>query len=91
MAQIQIGKVNNQWPPALRSFAMTLHFYSPRAYGYVRQSYDNKLPSESTIRKWYQTTDGSPGVTEESLTALKIKIEEAKSVGKKISLQFSYG
>lgn len=84
MAQIQRGKVNNQWSPALRSFALTLHFYSPRAYAYVRQSYDNKLPSESTIRKWYQTTEGSPGVTEESLNALKIKVQEAKTVGKKI-------
>lgn len=28
-----------KYPPALRTFAMTLHFYSPKAYGFVRQKF----------------------------------------------------
>lgn len=57
----------------MRSFAITLHFFSPRAYEYVRGIYLNKLPHQRTIRKWYQSIDGKPGCTSESLKALKIR------------------
>ncbi|EZA46491.1 hypothetical protein X777_00103 [Ooceraea biroi] len=37
---IENGESNSvsrrQYPPALRSFALTLFFYSPKAYNYVR-------------------------------------------------------
>ena len=38
-----------QYPSALCSFALTLHFYSPRAYRFVREKMNLALPSESGI------------------------------------------
>ncbi|XP_026667506.1 uncharacterized protein LOC113464040 [Ceratina calcarata] len=75
--EIQTGKVNGQYPPGLRAFALTVNFYSPKAYNYIRQVFQNKLPSPSTIRAWYSTTDGSPGFTKEAIDILKRKSEEA--------------
>ncbi|EFN76533.1 THAP domain-containing protein 9, partial [Harpegnathos saltator] len=82
--QIQGGKVKGKYPPQLRAFALTLHFYSPKAYCYVRQTFMNKLPASSTIRSWYSSTDGSPGFSTESLQILKIKSQAAENEGKQL-------
>lgn len=68
----------NTVTPELRTFALTLHFYSPAAYSYVRKTFDKCLPHPSTIRKWYSTIDGSPGITQESLNAIAVKVIEMK-------------
>jgi len=60
--------------PELRSFALTINFYSPTAYNYVRKTFNKCLPHASTIRKWYSVIDGSPGITAESLNAIKSKV-----------------
>ncbi|XP_058811532.1 uncharacterized protein LOC131676450 [Topomyia yanbarensis] len=67
---------------ALRSFARTLHFYSPKAYKYVRKVFNNTLPHPRTIIRWYESVSGEPGVTKESLDALKLKAAEMASNGK---------
>lgn len=64
--------------PELRSFALTLHFYSPTSYNYVRKTFNKCLPHPSTIRKWYSVIDGSPGITAESINAIKMKVKEMK-------------
>lgn len=64
--------------PELRSFALTLHFYSPAAYNYVRKTFKKCLPHPSTIHKWYSIIDGSPGITQESLNAIAMKVTEMK-------------
>lgn len=64
--------------PELRSFALTLHFYSPTSYNYVRKTFNKCLPHPSTIRKWYSVIDGSPEITAESMNAIKIKVKEMK-------------
>ncbi|XP_030747938.1 uncharacterized protein LOC115876343 isoform X2 [Sitophilus oryzae] len=48
------GCKNEKFTPGEREFALTLHFYSPRAYNYVRQQYNKALPDTTTITKWYQ-------------------------------------
>lgn len=73
------GKLSRDtYPPVLRAFALTLHFYSEKAYKYVRKSFDFVLPLPSTIRKWYSGVNGQPGFTQEAFSALKLKVEEAK-------------
>lgn len=57
---------------------MTLNFYSPKAYMYVREKFNNTLPHPSTISKWYRSINGSPGFTQEALNALSLKVLEAK-------------
>jgi len=32
--------INRQYSPELRSFALTLHYYSPKAYNYVREKFE---------------------------------------------------
>ncbi|KAL4103323.1 hypothetical protein QTP88_018700 [Uroleucon formosanum] len=64
MRQLQIS-TGKSIRPILRKFAMTLHFYSPSAYSYVRTIFSKALPDVSTIRKWYSKLDGLPGMTKE--------------------------
>lgn len=61
----------NKYQIQLRIFAITLHFYSPKAYEYVRTIFNHSLPNKSTIRRWYSSIDGRPGFTEESFRFLK--------------------
>ena len=50
----------------LRAFALTLNFYSPKAYEFVRKSFSNALPHVSTLRRWSSAANGKPGFTEVS-------------------------
>lgn len=75
----------NQHEPysdTLRSFATTLHFYSPKAYKYVRNVFNKTLPHTRTIIRWYESVGGDPGITKESLDALKLKAADMISQGK---------
>lgn len=63
----------------LRTFALTLNFYSPKAYKYVRKIFKNFLPDSSTIRKWYSVLNGRPGFTKEVFEALKCKVHKLKT------------
>lgn len=70
------------YSPRLRSFALTLHFYSPKAYSYVRRTFDTCLPHPRTLEKWYQSINGEPGFTEEAFNALRQKVNAALQEGK---------
>jgi len=67
------GLTPTTYSPELRSFALTLHFYSPHAYRYVRRMFDTCLPHPRTLEKWFQTIDGRPGFTKEAFDALKLR------------------
>lgn len=71
------GSSTQKYDPALRSFDLTLAFYSTRGYNFVRQTFNRKLPHINTLSKWYSSVNGSPGFTQEALEALKIKHQEA--------------
>lgn len=64
--------VNGEYIPEIRSFAMTLHFYSAKAYNHVRKKFINQLPHPPMVRAWYRIVDGSPGFTAEALEAIKL-------------------
>lgn len=66
-----------KYPPTLRSFAMTLHFYSPKAYNFVREKFLSALPHSRTIN-WYSSLNGEPGFTFESFEILKHHAAQAK-------------
>lgn len=57
----------------LKVFALTLHYYSPAAYKYVRRTFNTCLPHTRTISRWYQTVNGLPGFTSEAFEALRLK------------------
>ncbi|RVE41779.1 hypothetical protein evm_013578 [Chilo suppressalis] len=74
----QISKIKKlplkkKYSPALRSFALSLYYYSPNAYSYVRKTFDTCLPHPRTISKWYETVDGEAGFTAEAFKILNHK------------------
>ncbi|KAH8009160.1 hypothetical protein HPB51_010950 [Rhipicephalus microplus] len=66
-----------KYPPELRAFALTLHFYSPAVHEYVRSKLNEALPSQRTLRGWYKSIQGAPGFTAEAFTFLE-KFAEAR-------------
>ena len=63
------------YPPELKSFALTLQFYSSKGYKFVRKTFNLALPHQSQIRKWYSVVPAEPGFTELAFNALKQKAE----------------
>lgn len=61
-----------KYSPALKKFALTLHYISPKAYTFVRKQFNTCLPHPRTLSRWYQCVDGNPGFCKESLRAVKI-------------------
>ena len=78
-AKLDDSAVPTMYSCQLRSFALTLHFYSPRAYKYVRKVFDTCLPHPRTIRKWYQMVDDAPGFTQSAFQALKLRSEHEEA------------
>lgn len=76
-------KSRQKFCPTLRKFALTLHFLSPSAYKFVRETFSNCLPHEKTLTKWFQNIDGKSGFTKEALETLKEKVK-AEEKQKKI-------
>ncbi|VEN54857.1 unnamed protein product [Callosobruchus maculatus] len=70
------GRSTKKFSPELRAFAITLNFYSTRAYNYVRETFNHALPHVATITKWFRTIDGGPGFTKQSWDAIKMKVSE---------------
>ncbi|KAG6439035.1 hypothetical protein O3G_MSEX000428, partial [Manduca sexta] len=70
-----------KYTPALRKFAVTLHYYSVAAYKYVRQVFNKSLPHPRVIGKWYENSSGDPGFNKQALNILEKKY---KNNGKRI-------
>lgn len=47
------GMKKLKYSPAMRKFCLTLNFYSPRSYEYVRKVFNTCLPHPKTLAKWY--------------------------------------
>ena len=71
-----------KYTPELMAFASTLHFYSAKAYAFVRKTFHLSLPVESLLRKQYSKIPADPGFTKPAFDELKKKAEEAKKDGK---------
>ena len=81
----KVGKLSREaYHPDLVKFALTLQFYSLKAYNYVRKHFDLALPHASTIRRWYSSIGGCPGFTDEAFVSLKQKVEEASGRGEEV-------
>jgi len=72
-------KSRQEYDTVIKSFALTLNFYSAKAYDYVREVFDLALPSPSTIRTWYSAIDGSPGFNQVVFDALEARFKEDRS------------
>lgn len=81
---LESGRKANQYCDSVRAFALTLHFYSPRAYRYVRLKFNKHLPDPSCLRSWISncTGYGEPGICNDSLKPLKMLAKKMKTDGK---------
>lgn len=70
----------------IKCFALTLQFYSSKAYTYVRKTFGNCLPHENVVRRWYSSVDAAPGFTRESFKTLEKKVEEEKRNNKEVTV-----
>ena len=87
MKRMTSGKINGKgckYPPELKSFALTLQFYSAKAYEFVRRTFNLALPHQSQIPRWYSKIPADPGFTKPAFKALQIKVAEAESSCKKV-------
>lgn len=86
------GLSGPQYPESVRSFALALHYYSPKAYRFVRQTFDNHLPCPSTITKWYinSNANGDPGISKQSLETLRKLAKEERDKGKQLVCALIY-
>ena len=75
--QRKLQKKKVSYSPEIKSFALTLQFYSSKAYEFVRRSFNLVLPHQRQIRRWYSKVTAEPGFTDASFKALKRKVEEA--------------
>lgn len=81
---LQFGRCSKKYSANLRLFCLTVHFYSRKAYEYIRLFFNLNLPHIRTIRKWYSVIDGSPGFPECAFSALKQKADDSKAKGENI-------
>lgn len=56
---------------------MSLHFFSVKAYEYVRKQFNTILPHQRTLSKWYANVNANPGFTDESLKSLTLKVRNS--------------
>ena len=85
MKLLKLSVDNDQvYDPVVRKFALTLHFYSPKAYRFIRKAFNKALPHENTLYRWCCKLDASPGFTEQSFLFIKKKIEQEQENGKDI-------
>lgn len=68
---------------AVKEFAFSLNYYSPRAYSYVRQKFNFNLPHPSTLRQWYAKSDanGEPGFCKAGLNCLTELVNDKEKNG----------
>ena len=81
---LKSGK-GSKYSPELKSFALTLQFYSSKASEFVRKTFNLAIPHQVQVRKWYAKVPAEPGFTNPAFQALKfLKVEEANKKGEKI-------
>lgn len=69
--------LSKEYSPELRKFALSLHYYSPKAYNYVRTHFNSCLPHPKSISKWYKSINGNPGFMQEALNSITERVKAA--------------
>ena len=72
------GKVGQKFTDEQKQFAISLHYYSPAAYQYVRRRF-NLLPCPRTIRSWLARYEASPGLNQQSFDTIALQNESQSS------------
>lgn len=72
-----------KYPTFVRQFVLTLHYYLPRAYNYVRKYFRFSLPHPKSICRWYQSINGNPSFSKEALNSIsnRVKVTDYPLIG----------
>ena len=60
-SETKVYVIQEDFTPEMKKFIVTLHYKSPAAYKFVRETFNNVIPHARTIRRWYCSIDASPG------------------------------
>ncbi len=83
-------KFQRKYTKELKSFAITLQFYSSKGYNYVRNTFGLCLPHENVVRKWYSTVGAEPGFANDAFVTLRKKVEEEKEGNKSVTVSLTF-
>ena len=65
---------SSRYSKLIKQFAVTLHFYSPKAYKYVRKILH--LPCQASIRSWAAAINCEPGFLTDVIQHLQTTLDE---------------
>jgi hypothetical protein len=83
-SQRNATKKTQKYSKELRSFAVTLQFYSAKAYNFIRETFGLCLPHEKTVQVWYSSIVAEPGFTPGAFETLEQKVLEEKEKNKEV-------
>ncbi|KAE9543415.1 hypothetical protein AGLY_002215 [Aphis glycines] len=66
----EVTRKKQSYTKEIKQFSVTLQYYSPKAYNYVRKTFGKLLPHPRTLRRWYMVVDGNPGFIKKSFEAI---------------------
>lgn len=69
---------------AVRTFCLSVQYYSPRTYAYIREKFNNTLPHAATLRSWLNNSniDASPGIIASALEVVQNRTQKMREDGK---------
>lgn len=84
-------KANNRYSLIVREFSLGLHYLSPRAYEFLRNTFKKHLPHVATLRQWYANSDllDEPGINTTVMNQLKNLVTEKTSKGSNLIISVS--
>ena len=78
------------FPVSLNNFARTLHFYSPRAYKFVRSSFLKCLPCIETLNCWDFSKNYKADISSEMVDHVNNIVKEAFKINKKLVFNLTF-
>ena len=66
------GATGRRYSEEFKQFALTVYFYSPKAYNFLRKVF--YLPHQSSVRNWISSVDCEPGFLSEAFADLQRQI-----------------
>lgn len=91
MCLLEGVKARNRYSPTVREFSLGLHYLSPRAYEFLRNTFKKHLPHVATLRQWYANSGllDEPGINRTVLSQPKDLVAGKKSKGRELIVSIS--
>jgi len=84
------GRRNTSYSKQVMIFGLTVAGYSAKSYRYLRNVFNNCLPSPQTLKKYRNRVDGSPGFSTIALKMVTNKVLEMSSTFRSLGCKLSH-